>query len=247
MKRKIITVFLLLIELFAIAACSNKINLNNDPTVNENQLQIFRTDLKLTQEQTLSRVKAEYLMKNKGYKDSDEIVTILKLDSESLVDLYLDKYSTTADSVSEYVLSNSGTIQNNKILAKQNKIIDYLKTKNLITDVEYQYTTVMNAIAVKTTYGNFKKLSKVEGISKAILSDTYNMPASTSTNSSGSAIENVVEVYETGIFDSSSVSYTGNNTSVAVLDSGFDCSHEVFNRHLNSDEIVITEKSVSAV
>ena len=245
MKRKIITVFLLLIELFAIAACSNKINLNNDPTVNENQLQIFRTDLKLTQEQTLSRVKAEYLMKNKGYKDSDEIVTILKLDSESLVDLYLDKYSTTADSVSEYVLSNSGTIQNNKILAKQNKIIDYLKTKNLITDVEYQYTTVMNAIAVKTTYGNFKKLSKVEGISKAILSDTYNMPASTSTNSSGSAIENVVEVYETGIFDSSSVSYTGNNTSVAVLDSGFDCSHSVF---ANQPEVpMFKERDIAAI
>ncbi len=226
MKRKIFTVFLLLIELFAVAACSDKISTNYEPKIDLNELQILRTDLKLTQEQTLSRIKAEYLKKNNGYKDSDEIIAILKLENESLIDTYLDKYSDDASSVSEYAKSNIGIAQNNKILAKQNKLIEELTTKGLIKGVECQYTTILNGIAVKTTYGNFKKLSKVDGITNAMLSDTYNMPMA--TKASGNAVENVVEVYETGIFDSSSVSYTGNNTSVAVLDSGFDCSHSVF-------------------
>ena len=39
---------------------------------------------------------------------------------------------------------------------------------------------------------------------------------------------NLVDVYDTGIFNSGSVEYTGKGTSVAVLDSGFDLSHSVF-------------------
>lgn len=226
MKRKIITVFLLLIELFTIAACSGKIKFEDDSVNNPNQLNIFRADYKLTQEQALSRVKAEYLIKNKGYKDSDEIVTILKLTDDSLLEKYLDKYINHSTSISEYISSNSGIAESKRLSTIQNQLIDTLKTKGLIEKVEYQYTTVMNAIAVKTTYGNLEKLSKIQGIESTILSDTYNKPAS--TKSTENAVENVVDVYETGIFDSSSVTYTGNNTSVAVLDSGFDCSHEVF-------------------
>lgn len=245
MKRKILTVFLLLIELFAIAACSGKIKIENGSTTDPNQLNIFRVDYNLTQEQALSRIKAEYLIKNNGYKDSDEVVTILQLKDDSLLEKFIDKYMDHSDSINEYILSNTGIAQTNRLLANQNKLINTLKTKGLITKVEYQYTTIMNAIAVTTTYGNFKKLAKIDEIESTILSDTYNKHAS--TKSSGNAVENVVDVYETGIFDSSSVTYTGKNTSVAVLDSGFDCSHEVFAKELDAEDMMFSQKDIAKV
>lgn len=56
-------------------------------------------------------------------------------------------------------------------------------------------------------------------------------------------------MYDTGIFNSGSVSYTGKGTSVAVLDSGFDLSHPVFSTmpDVEDDKLTVTRDSVSAV
>ena len=47
-----------------------------------------------------------------------------------------------------------------KIKEEQDLLVEELKGKGLITEVEYYYSTIINAIAVKTTYGNFKEIGK---------------------------------------------------------------------------------------
>ncbi len=227
MKKRILTALMLGLTIVTCSACSKNTQVKNETNSNPQQLQILKSDLKLTQEQVMSQIKAEHLIENNGYLDSDEVVTIITLDSPSVIDNYLESGYLTYKSISEYANSAKGQSDVRKIEKEQRELEEQLFDKNLIQKVEYRYSTILNGIAVKTTYKNFKKLSEVQNVKSTILSDTYNLPTATS-GSSYSAVENVVEVYDTGIYKSDSVSYTGNGTAVAVLDSGFDCSHTVF-------------------
>lgn len=245
MKKKIMFFLVLVIAILTCTSCKKQTPSVNNSSSNEedvsNQIQLLRTDLKLTQEQMLSRIKAEHIKENKGYLDSDEIIILITLPDDALIDIYNESSAHYLKSVSDYATTSKGKKQSQLILAKQNALIDELNEKGLITSVEYQYTTIMNAIAVKTTYGNFKKISNLASVSETIIAETYNLPQEAS-GTDVSAIENNVDVYDTGIFNSSSVSYTGEGTAVAVLDSGFDCSHSVFQNLPNT--AMITEADV---
>lgn len=242
MKRGFLLTLLFIVSL-TIFGCTKA---NNDVNEPSDELQIFNADLKLTQDQVLSKIKADKIKENGGYKDNDEIIVMVSLEKEALIDTYLNQFSSRYSDVSEYAESSTGQAQIAKIEKEQNNLISQLKSNGLILDVENSYQTIINAIAVKIKYKNLEKISKLNNVSNVIISETYNKPQST-TSSSYNVVENVVDVYETGIYKSDSVSFTGKGTSVAILDSGFDCSHEVFNRQLSSDEIVITEKSISSI
>ncbi len=232
MKKKIMFFLILIVTIVACTSCKKQVPSINDTnggsnSSTSNQIQLLKTDAKLTQEQVLSRIKAEHLKENKGYIDSDEIITLITLPDVALIDTFNKTSSKYYESVAEYAESTQGKKQSQLILAKQDELIQELEDKGLIKSVEYQYTAIINAIAVKTTYGKFKKIGKMSSVASTIISDTYNLPKALDANDT-SAVENLVDVYETGIFNSSSVDYTGEGTAVAVLDSGFDCSHTVF-------------------
>ena len=216
---------------------------------NSQTLQILRSDLHLTQDQVLSRIKAEYLVENGGYADSDPIVAIITLPGASLMDQYIT--TKALGSVTDYVHSEAGREAQTAILEEQRALIRDLYAEDLISDVAYSYSTILNGVAVRTTYGNFKKISEKNTVYQTILSDTFNRPqALEGTDASG--IINPVDVYPTGIFNSSSAvsangeHFTGKHTAVAVLDSGFDCEHTVF-QNKPAGELLITQQFVSSV
>ncbi len=217
----------------SIASCSNnthvdKTDTNTTDSDSSNELRVIKTDGQLDNASKQNMIKAEYLIKNNGYKDSDEINVIITLEGESMIDLY-NQIGTNYNSVSDFYNSSLGSSKNSTIIYKQNKLIDSLYNKGLIKSVNQTYTTILNGFSVKTTYGALEELESLTNVKQTIICDTYNLPTSTSeSTSSTTAIKNVVDVYDTGIFNSSSVSYDGNGTSVAVLDSGFDISHTVF-------------------
>lgn len=248
MKKKILFFLILIMAVVTFTSCKKQSPTNtNKPTngesANSNQLQLLRTDIKLTQDQLLSRIKAEHIKENNGYIDSDEIVALITLPDEPLI--YTFNNTTTYEkSVADYARTTKGRKQSQLITAKQNNLIDELIEKGLINTVEYQYSTIINAISVKTTYGNFKKIEKLTNIEQAIIAETYNLPKAIDKDNV-SSITNAVEVYETGIFDSSSVKFDGEGTAVAVLDSGFDCSHSVFQNQPNYP--MITPQDVSDI
>ncbi len=209
------------------------------------QLQFMKSDSYFTQEQQLSRIKADKLMQNGGYLDTDEVVVMVTLKEDALIDGYLNG-NTAAKSVAEYAKTTAGLADLREISAEQSAFIRLLQSGNLIKNVRYNYSTVANAVAVTIEYGNLEKIQSLAGVQSVALSDTYNLPQTTSGGSDASAIENVVDVYETGIFNSSSVSYTGKGTAVAVLDSGFDCSHTVFANQPATDDLLLTRSTVAS-
>lgn len=226
---------------------SNKNNSNQNSTSdssseNKDLPILLLENASISQETRLAQMKAEALKKNNGYLDTDKITAIIKLDDDSLVDVYSND-ATSCRSVVDYAVSSKGVKTVKDIVSNQNSLIDKLEAKGYIDSVKYRYNTVINAIAVETTYGNLKKIEELNGVSQTIISETYNLPKATSTEGYD-AVENVVDVYETGIFNSSSVSFNGEGTAVAILDSGFDISHSVFQQESMPSNPLLEEADV---
>ncbi len=230
LKRKFINILMIFFALFTLASCSNSNNEVKEENKNPQQLQILNTGNTLTQEQMQSQIKADLLIKNNGYLPNDIVTVILNLNDQPLIKKYSNLISNKYKNVNEYIESYEGKCYLNSLNSKQNALIDKLNNQKLINSVLYRYTTVTNAIAVTLPYKNLEKVEGLSAVKYAILSETYNRVKETNDEDySYDIVENLVDVYEsTGIFNSSSVPYTGEGTAVAILDSGFDVSHEVF-------------------
>ena len=176
MRKKIIAILLCAAMLSGVAACAAGKKDGETVSTASTQLMVLRTDYKFSQEEVASRIKAEYLKENNGYKDSDVIVAIIALPGKSLADTWLEgsKYSTLA----EYAQSPEGVYQASVIKKNQDGLIAELTEKGLITGVKYRYDTLTNAVAVTTTYGGFKKIGDSGRVASTYLSDTYNRPKS---------------------------------------------------------------------
>ncbi len=260
MKNKIISLILVIMLSVSILGCtpngsllpndssSNNENIYNDGEINE--LSLFKTDIKFSQEQMLDRIKAEYLLENGGYASSDKVSVILSLSNDSIIDAYNGGANKKYDKVSDFILSKEGESIQNSISKEQKSLTSYLLRTGLIDEVKYSYSTVLNGVAVTAEYGNLSKIESLNGVENVILSDTYNRPQTTSTDDV-SQIRNVVSIDpNTGIYlndylgEDGNPKYTGDGTSVAVLDSGFDMSHSVF-QHYDITNEVITKSMVN--
>lgn len=243
--RKRFMVSILSLSMMIMSGCQ-AINNNTQGKENENsksQLQVLKSDAAIDKYATLDKIKAEYLVQHKGYSDKDKVKAIVEFDGSSLSDYYLNLKDNKYASVGDYANSIFGQNNEKVITLEQTKAIEKLRSLKVLDKVEHSYKTIINAIAISTTYGSISKIGEVDGIKSVSLVETYNLAETKVGNSS--PVENQVDVYETGIFDSSDVEFTGAGTAVAVLDSGFDCSHSVFAEQPKSP--IITPDSVSSI
>lgn len=219
-------------------------SLGHEEDQDSQQIQLLKSDAKISQDDMLSRIKAKRLLENNGYGAEDEITAIIKLEEASLAETYsAEGLDRVYGSLAEYANSAAGRAQARQIEARQNELVRSYLAEGLITGVEYHYSTIVNAVAVTAKYADFSSLGSAAHVQEAYLSDTYNRPQAATGGTDASAIVNDVNVYETGIFDSSNVPYTGAGTAVAILDSGFDCSHSVF-ANQPKGELLITRTSI---
>ena len=136
------------------------------------------------------------------------------------------------------------------MLLDQNQVINSLIEGNYVNEIKHSYTTLLNGFSATTTYGQLKKLQKAGFDIDITISEVYSEPEyktlSTDKVESGT-VTNFVNVYETGIFDSSNVSFNGGNTAVAILDSGFDIHHTVFQNMPNTPMISRNKKCQTSI
>ena len=155
-------------------------------------------------------------------KESDDISIIVQMKSTSLLDAYTASGSPL--SFTNYVLTEDAENVRKNIREQAMALREELR--GISYELGENYNVVMSGFEIKIKAGDFADVCKAVG-SKAtvIVGEKYN-PSETKL------VENSVNVYGTGIFNSDSFKdqygYDGTGIVVAVLDTGLDYYHSAF-------------------
>lgn len=169
----------------------------------------------------------------------EEISVIVTMDAETVYDAY--SYSDSKKTLSEYVTGNEARGVSKAVKAKSEALKSVLNRAGVDYTAGEEYDTILSGFEITIKAKDFDKVnSLLSSDATLIVGEKYN-PCETQV------ITNEVDVYETGIFDSSSSAYQGDGVVVAVLDTGLDYTHSAFDasRFSTTDER-FTLASVSA-
>lgn len=175
-----------------------------------------------------------------GISDDEEISVIISLDTDALIDIYKETDGTVA--FSEFVSeSDEAQALRSEIGEAKADILSALEGAGVAHTVGEEYDTLLSGFEVIIKAGDFETLCENIGDATAIVGEVYNVAET-------ELVENVVNVYDTGIFNSSDVPYDGSGMVVAVLDTGLDFSHSAFSvDNFTSDTLGLTYDDVAKV
>lgn len=201
-----------------------------DANNSNNQNNLF----KIESVEDLTGIINEHLLEQAALTNTDynkidknqEIWTIVQMKDSSLLERYLTGNSQM--DFPEYLNNDVMIDYTNRLLDKQANLIANINAK-LNAEIKYNYTTLINGLAVKIKYKDLATLKSLSGVEEVIISQTFK-PAETTSVNDTEVVENVVNVYETGIYNSSSVEFNGEGTVVAVIDTGLDYYHSAFQK-----------------
>ena len=173
-------------------------------------------------------------------KPTDDISIIVQMKNEALLDAY--DASGSKLSFTEYCLTAEADKVRESIKADAEKI------KGKLNGISYtlgeSYNTVMSGFEIIIKANDFADVCKaIDSNANVIVGEVYK-PAETQL------VENKVNVYGTGIFNSDGFGYDGTGTVVAVLDTGIDYYHSAFlDKYYTADrsKLGLTFEQVSAL
>lgn len=167
-----------------------------------------------------------------SYNDLEERTIIVMLDGNSLYDIYNNdlEIQTKFEEFSEFVVSEESFKEVNKIESKQELLLRTLKSMNINYELKYTYSTIFNGVSIHVDSDDIPAISALDFVENVIYSEKYAAP-------SVDAVKNNVDVYTTGIYNTSNIEYTGKGMVVAVLDTGIDYKHNAFSTMPNSPRL----------
>ncbi|MDO4420266.1 MAG: S8 family serine peptidase, partial [Ruminococcus sp.] len=174
-------------------------------------------------------------------KDSDEISVIVTLDHVSIMDAY--EGTDKAMSLAEYSANSDYAENTRKTVAdKKSQLLKALDEKNISYKVGEEYTTLLSGFELLIKAGDF------ENTCKSLTDDMDIIVGEEYEKCETQLVENEVNVFDTGIFDSSSSGYDGSGMVVAVLDTGLDSNHTAFSvDNFTSETLGLTYDDVADV
>ena len=173
--------------------------------------------------------------------DNEDISVIVAMNTTTVMDAY--ENSTTNKTLSDYVISNEGQKIAKNVDRERKALMDQLKKSSISYTVGEKYDTILSGFELTIKAGDFDKLNKLLGAQATIIVGEQYEACETEV------VTNDVEVYETGIFDSSDCDYQGDGVVVAVLDTGLDYTHTAFsesNFTVDEKDLAFTVENVSA-
>ncbi len=163
----------------------------------------------------------------------NEIVTVLiELKGEPLLETATERGLTVMETASSFDGNKLSDALDTEYKEASRALSKYIEGEG------YRYTAVLNAFSARVRYGDISAIEKSEYVKRVALSNTFEAPKAIT--------ENVVNVHDTGIFNADGVGYDGTGTVVAVLDTGTDYTHEVFDMELDPATMAISKDDVAA-
>ena len=150
----------------------------------------------------------------------DEISVIVKMNTQTIVDAYADY--TGPKSLSEYAVSSEAKKIESSVEKERNQLIKKLNKAGVAYTLGEKYDTVLSGFEITLKAKDFATVGELLGNTATLIVGEVYAPAVTEV------VTNEVDVYETGIFDSSTSEYQGDGVVVAVLDTGLDYTHSAF-------------------
>ncbi len=173
-----------------------------------------------------------------GVKSDDEVSVIITLETPTL----MDAYEGTDKAMSFQAFSKTDAAEKlvDDILNRKAEILQLLQEQGVSYRLGEDYHSVLSGFELVITASDYAvtAMSLAKG-EKAVLGEVYH-------SAETELVENKVNVYETGIFDSSDVPYDGSGMVVAVLDTGLDSNHSAFSlENFTSQQLGLTYDQVA--
>ena len=174
-------------------------------------------------------------------KDDEQISVIITVDVANLMDAYEAGDKTL--SFKDYALHSEDAAKiDAQIAAERKNILSKLDEQKIAYTTGDSYNTLISGFEITITARDFdatcKSLTDGQGI---IVSEVYEKCET-------QLVENKVNVYGTGIFNSAGCGYDGSGMVVAVLDTGLDSNHTAFSpKNFTSDKLGLTYQDVAAL
>ena len=173
-------------------------------------------------------------------KDTDELSLIIQMSEDSLLDAYDSKNWDM--SFSEFYSTDEAAAIRDNITKAANEKIALLRDSGISYKTGVSYSTLMSGFEITAMAADFKDICQTLGTDvKVIVGEAYEAAKTED-------VTNEVDVYETGIFDSSDFAYQGDGMVVAVLDTGLDYYHTAFSTsNFTSSKLGLTFDDVAAI
>ena len=176
-----------------------------------------------------------------GVGAEEEISVIITVDTVTIMDAYDGTDKTM--SFSEYALhSDDATEIKNEISRDKAQVLSKLDKMNVSYKTGEEYATILSGFELLIKAGDFESTCKALGKGMDVIVGEVYKTCETEL------VENEVNVFDTGIFDSSDSGYDGSGMVVAVLDTGLDSNHTAFSvDNFSSEKLGLTYEDVAAV
>ncbi len=176
-----------------------------------------------------------------GVGDDEEISVIVTLDEVSLMDAYENTNKTM--SFAEYAIASDDAKQlKSDIACQKAQLLNTLDEKAVTYTTGEEYSTVLSGFEIVIKAGDFEAICESLGDGMDVIVGEVYETCETEV------VENTVNVFDTGIFNSSESGYDGSGMVVAVLDTGLDSNHTAFSpNNFTSEKLGLTYDDVAAV
>ncbi len=171
----------------------------------------------------------------------DKISVIVTVDAVNIMDAYAGTDKTM--SLSEFAREGKGVAEIKKNISDERaKALKVLDKKGIAYEAGEEYSTVLSGFELVIEARDFADTCLALGNSRQVIVGEEYKPAETKL------VENEVNVFDTGIFDSSDSGYDGSGIVVAVLDTGLDSNHTAFSPdNFTSKKLGLTYDEVASV
>ncbi len=240
-KRVAVSVIVTLLVLsMTLAICISLLKEGATAATNSSHISLLGQNIDTKKEQFYSNSTIQKLPDT--VKDTDTISLIIEVKQEPLLDIY--KKLDTDMSFTEYASTDEANEVRHNILNLKGELLSDLDKTGIEYDSGAFYSSILSGFEIKIKAADFRQTCETFGErARVIVGDVYK-PAETQL------VENEVDVYDTGIFDSSDFGYDGTGMVVAVLDTGIDYGHTAFslgNFTADRDKLGLTFDQVSAL
>ena len=171
-------------------------------------------------------------------QENQTLSVIVELSGESVMDAF--QAQTKIETATEYVHTSDAKLRAAQIANEQDSWIYRLNKSGFSYTLGERYDTVLNGFEIEIRAKDFEDVSEFFGKNATLIVGDEYSPAL------AEPITNYVDVYGTGIFDTSKSKYQGDGVVVAVLDTGLDYTHTAFSvDNFTTDIEAFTLDSVS--